>query len=330
MALYWNRYLAGEHEAVWAELTSLGERVHEPGTREDARAVAGEIMRRASQNLRTLAARLKEIGYQFESSHSGSGAFGGGLNLDFGALQSQFNNMVPEARKKMGGPGMISALQNLVGFLQKAPPEPQRTIPPVEPPVVGATNTIQEIEEILEGTLPLSLRAWYEHADGVSFIGVHPELNPSPRLEPPRMQMGPNAFAFAGGKDALAEQRQVAARMGFTLATETVVHETQALPDPIVLMPLEELLSEIEGCAEEGYPGPVALAPDDLHKANISGATWDMELPCAGADAPFGRWPGLVAYLRDACAWGGFPGWAREANPPREQIALLTKDLLPF
>ncbi|HZO51115.1 MAG TPA: hypothetical protein VFB63_00290 [Bryobacteraceae bacterium] len=329
MAEHLTRYLAGEHEAVWAELTALGERIHEPGIREDAQAVASEVMRRATQNLRTLAARLEELGYQFESFGGGSAPFAG-MDLDFGALQSQFGNMAPEAQKKMGGQGMVKALQSLVGFLQKAPPAPARKMPAVEPAPAGAKKTLKEIEEILDGSLPLSLRAWYEHADGVSFMGVHHELNPSQKQGPPTILMPRAAFSFPGGKDVMAEQKEMAAKMGFRLATEVPPTESQPLPDPIVMMPLEELLNEIEGCAEEGFPGPIAFAPDDLHKADISGDTWDMELPCAGADAPFGRWPGFVPYLREVCAWGGFPGWSHEVNPPRDQIAFLTKDLLQF
>ena len=38
----------------------------------------------------------------------------------------------------------------------------------------------------------------------------------------------------------------------------------------------------------------------------------------------------FVAYLRLALHWGGFPGWDRYKTPPREELAFLTKDLLPI
>jgi hypothetical protein len=328
MADYWERYQAGDHEAVWTELIALGEGVYRRDVMPEAERVASEIMRRAAQNLRTLAARLEQSHYQFRTTPE-SGSPLAGINFNFGALHTQFGNMAPEAQKKMGGPGMVAALQNLVGFLQKAPASPPRKIPAVEPPPAAAKKHLREMEHLLDGNLPLSLRAWYEHADGVCFLGVDPELNPAPVQAPPAVAIGPAAFGPAGNHLA-AQQQSIAQQFGFRVVTTPPATDSQPLPDPIVLMPLQELLDEIEECAAEGFPGPVALAPDDLHKANISGATWDMNLPCAAADAPFGRWPGLVAYLREVCAWGGFPGWSREPNAPRERIALLAQDLLPF
>jgi hypothetical protein len=43
---YLDRYLAGEHEDVWAELMSLGAQVRERSLLDDATAVARETMRR--------------------------------------------------------------------------------------------------------------------------------------------------------------------------------------------------------------------------------------------------------------------------------------------
>jgi hypothetical protein len=60
-----NRYLAGEHVAVWRELIALGnEACHEP-LRSEAVRVCEEIVRRAWQNLRTLHGRLLDLGYEF-------------------------------------------------------------------------------------------------------------------------------------------------------------------------------------------------------------------------------------------------------------------------
>jgi hypothetical protein len=60
---YLSRYLAGEREAVWAELVALGSRVREEPFLTDATAVARETMRRAAENLRTIRRRLAELGY---------------------------------------------------------------------------------------------------------------------------------------------------------------------------------------------------------------------------------------------------------------------------
>jgi len=51
---YLERYQQGDYEAVWAELTALGEDVMARKIRDDARAVAMETMRRARSNIQTL------------------------------------------------------------------------------------------------------------------------------------------------------------------------------------------------------------------------------------------------------------------------------------
>lgn len=65
MPTYLDRYLAGEHERVWAELVALGPAVRNEPVYADARAVAHETMRRVRYNIETLIPRLREIGYQF-------------------------------------------------------------------------------------------------------------------------------------------------------------------------------------------------------------------------------------------------------------------------
>jgi len=102
-------------------------------------------------------------------------------------------------------------------------------------------------------------------------------------------------------------------------------------PDPLVLPPVEALCSEWDDYREdvEDDVEPFAFifffAPDELHKANVSGGTHDIELPDAVADPVLhgvaGR-PGvtLVEYLRLSIGWGGFPGWS--FAPERAPAAL--------
>ena len=59
------RYCAGDHEKVWAELIALGARVREDPHAADALAVAYETMRRVEANVREVTARLKALGYRF-------------------------------------------------------------------------------------------------------------------------------------------------------------------------------------------------------------------------------------------------------------------------
>jgi hypothetical protein len=67
MATFLDRYQQGECEAVWAELTALGESVRKAAVLLDAEAVAKETMLRVRHNINieTLIPRLEEIGYHF-------------------------------------------------------------------------------------------------------------------------------------------------------------------------------------------------------------------------------------------------------------------------
>jgi hypothetical protein len=71
---FYERYLAGERQAVWAELIALGESVREDPYAADALAVAYETMQRVEANLRTVIARLKGIGYQFQTESMPDGS----------------------------------------------------------------------------------------------------------------------------------------------------------------------------------------------------------------------------------------------------------------
>jgi hypothetical protein len=67
---YLDRYLDGEHKAVWTELLALGDKVEVPPLRNDAEAVASEIVRRARHNIEVLYERLQKLGYQFANPSS--------------------------------------------------------------------------------------------------------------------------------------------------------------------------------------------------------------------------------------------------------------------
>lgn len=62
---YLERYVAGEHEQVWAELRALGADVRREPVRSDARAVAAETMRRVRRNLERIVAKLQAAGAEF-------------------------------------------------------------------------------------------------------------------------------------------------------------------------------------------------------------------------------------------------------------------------
>jgi hypothetical protein len=60
-----DRYAAGDHDAVWSELVALGDAVRRDPHAADALAVAYETMRRVDLNVRTLVERLHALGYRF-------------------------------------------------------------------------------------------------------------------------------------------------------------------------------------------------------------------------------------------------------------------------
>ena len=67
MATYLQRYIEGEHEAVWDELLALGPAIREEPLYTDALAVARETMTRVRYNVELLVARLRTNGYKFWS-----------------------------------------------------------------------------------------------------------------------------------------------------------------------------------------------------------------------------------------------------------------------
>lgn len=62
---YLERYVNGEHEAVWADLIHLGASVRQEPLYSDARAVAQETMRRVRHNIDQLYQRLVALDYRF-------------------------------------------------------------------------------------------------------------------------------------------------------------------------------------------------------------------------------------------------------------------------
>jgi hypothetical protein len=83
-------------------------------------------------------------------------------------------------------------------------------------------------------------------------------------------------------------------------------------------------------------PCNLDLAPDYLHKANISGGgPYGIELPFLGADPVFANEAHelpFVDYLRLCFRWAGFPRLERYADRPdvREFLEVMSKSLEPF
>ena len=107
--------------------------------------------------------------------------------------------------------------------------------------------------------------------------------------------------------------------------------DSKTAADPLVVASPRELVEMLEHQGGDDKIG-LWIAPDDLHKANVSGGDpYTITIPNACADAEFEyEWhhTTFVNYLRKAFEWGGFPGWQRDKKPPRAAIAKLTEGLL--
>lgn len=321
------RYKAGEHAAVWEEMTALGAEVRSDRYYADASGVAAETMRRARHNVEILIQRLDALGYRFADQVSAAEDQLSRLDT-VAQLSSQIEGHAAMHSGRYNA-HLLKMLGDLRGMQSRMAPQLERAAaqaaqaasakrkPPLEdsnvfsPPNKKTAGVLAELEKALGGPLPISLRAWYEQVGGVSLMGSHAVLN---AVNSPKRGMA-TTFGLLGAQ-----------------ASPPRWPSGDYAPDPLVIYSAEELLdqlSEREGEEEDGgYE--LVLAPDDLHKANISGDATYVLLPDAGADFEFDDWHAttFVKYLRAVFEWGGFPGWARGDNAPRQEIGVLTEGLL--
>ena len=154
------------------------------------------------------------------------------------------------------------------------------------------------------GPLPLSLRMWYEEVGSVCLLGSHPTLS----------------YYDTSMRGA-----------------------TPFYSDPLVINPLSDpplpfyidLAFDWDQEEVTGPPYAVWLAPDAIHKANLSGGGPTMLLvPNPAMDAPLisDQWEGVLFmnYLRECFQWGGFPGMKDSPDLASAELDFLSKDLLPL
>ena len=68
---YLERYMAGEHRQVWADLVAVGPDVRREPHADAAQAVAAETMQRVKANIQTIVQRLTAMNYQFSRKFRG-------------------------------------------------------------------------------------------------------------------------------------------------------------------------------------------------------------------------------------------------------------------
>ena len=172
--------------------------------------------------------------------------------------------------------GLASRLRGLVTCLRELGYEFDRP----NAVLPGPSGTVrQQIERLqaLVGPIPLSLAEFYRIVGAVDLTGAHPKWT---------------------GCD---------------------------YPDPLVVEPIDSALEEAleyveledpktEYSASESGIFRAPLAPDALHKANVSGGMWyGIEIPNPLADPVVLEEPHALPftqYLEFCLSWGGFPGLA--------------------
>lgn len=171
-------------------------------------------------------------------------------------------------------------------------------------PRVEDQEVMRRIEEITGAPLPVSLQAFWEVVVGINFVwdyesGGPPDLG----VDLPMDEMDP-------------------------LCVD---------PPEVVTHLFEEWEEQRSGVDPElTDPFSLDLAPDYLHKANISGGgPYAIELPFLGADPVFANEAHelpFVDYLRLCFRWAGFPRLERHADRPdvREFLKVMSKGLKPF
>ncbi|MFB9954813.1 hypothetical protein [Cellulomonas denverensis] len=147
---------------------------------------------------------------------------------------------------------------------------------PLTGPVADADGFVAWMEQTF-GPVPMVVSSWVRIVGDVWLVGTHPAWDTSAAADPLVVEVAGTRYA---GHD---------------------------------IRPY--LQDELESWREtaEGRPFQLPVAPDHLHKNNISGGPpYGIELPDACADAHIVTDTGMpfVSYLRSVFEHGGFPRWS--------------------
>ena len=185
------------------------------------------------------------------------------------------------------------------GFFDDMSPEEKAKVeldaPVCKEPDPKAPEKVLLLEQ-LTGTLPLSLKCWYEEVGSVNLIGLFPSSNNRSFSINDGCNLDP-LFIYS-----------------LDMALTMVNYHTSAgvwQRDP-----------------------RLSLSPDNYFKYGISGAgAYAIRLPHKAFDAPLlleRHNTTFVNYLRICFQWGGFPGLAHENRLTQDVCTFLTKDLVAF
>jgi hypothetical protein len=161
--------------------------------------------------------------------------------------------------------------------------------PPLSPPDDGLVEEMGELER-RAGTLPLSLRAFYEVVGGCNFVGSHPAWE-SHRLDPLEV-LSARAVLRLDDWNHWSEDRRDDATCELPIAPDEYFKYLYSGGGPYAI-PLNTLVAD----------APLLY---EWHHTTF------------------------VDYLRIGFRWGGFPGWQRLAAAPEPIRASLKEGLLPM
>lgn len=173
------------------------------------------------------------------------------------------------------------------------------------PPRRGDEAVFARIVEISGAPIPPTLLAFWRAVGGINWVWDYNSENPPPDL-------------------------------GFDLPSEE--HDALCIFAPSVLTDLfdEWIYQKASIGPDAEHQLQIDLAPDYLHKANISGGSpYCILVPSFGADPLFSdERHGLpfLDYLRLAFRWAGFPGLDQHAarSDVQDFVVRFGKDLIPF
>jgi hypothetical protein len=319
MATYLERYRNGEHNQVWAELLALGGQVREQPLYDDALAVAQETMSRARANIETLVPRLKSLGYQFANP-----------DRAFVPADGETRRLITEVEARTGPlPLSLRIWCEVVGEVNFMGSHPK----------LSRYAQMPGANALGQGFLSL-----FEKHGGVSNTTGAPALQ---GFELTKRLLGEVIEGIRSGKPRSQDIKAgvlASKEIMEQLQRPVVVPGPDVESDPLVVEPYfgniednfyggENDEDADDSHSEDDGTYEAIIAPDSIRKMNYSGGDpYSIGFPNAAidgtlwADVNYGT---FVEYLRICFRWGGYPGLRTSTNPPLEELAFLTKGLLP-
>jgi uncharacterized protein DUF6745 len=149
-------------------------------------------------------------------------------------------------------------------------------------------------------------------------VHVSPDARTAKRIQRFEKAVGPLPLSIRAFYEVVGSVDLIGRHPGFAPPSGNLA------PDPLVVIDIEEALAELE--EEDEGDGALILAPDDLHKSNVSGGDpYEIGVPDPAAD---GRVLNerhdlrFVDYLRLCFRFGGFPGYEGRTDMPPEIVRL--------